>query len=165
MRIRFWIAALLCALPAGAANRVSVTVVDAKSGKPALGLKAEEFTLYEDKLARKADAAEFSSDIVDVMLMPVCAVGDQACQISAVPGMPLALVTRLHVRPPPLMVILWPPAAGPDDAANATTRSPADVLNGPAVLVPEPSANTIVPTARLPAGGVTVIVTLAVAVV
>ena len=69
MRIRFWIAALLCALPAGAANRVSVTVVDAKSGKPALGLKAEEFTLYEDKLARKADAAEFSSDIVDVMLL------------------------------------------------------------------------------------------------
>ena len=105
------------------------------------------------------------ADIVDVTLMPVCAVGDQACQISAVPGMPLALVTRLHVRPPPLMVMLWPPAAGPDDAANATTRSPADVLNGPAVLVPEPSANTIVPTARLPAGGVTVIVTLAVAVV
>ncbi len=69
MRIRFWIAALLCALPAGAANRVSVTVVDAKSGKPALGLKAEDFTLYEDKLARKADAAEFSSDIVDVMLL------------------------------------------------------------------------------------------------
>src|SRR5439155_24342113 len=31
--------------------------------------KAQEFTLYEDKLARKADAAEFSSDIVDVMLL------------------------------------------------------------------------------------------------
>ena len=69
MRTRFWISALLCALPIGAANRVSVTVVDAKSGKPALGLKADEFTLYEDKLARKADAAEFSSDIVDVMLL------------------------------------------------------------------------------------------------
>ena len=52
MKTEILIALLLCALPAGAANRVSVTVVDAKSGKPALGLKAEDFTLWEDKLAR-----------------------------------------------------------------------------------------------------------------
>jgi VWFA-related protein len=69
LRIRFWIPALLCVLSAAAANRVSVTVVDAKSGKPALGLKAEDFTLFEDKLARKVEAAEFSSDIVDVMFL------------------------------------------------------------------------------------------------
>jgi len=60
---------LLWALPVAAANRVSVTVVDTKSGKPALGLKADDFTLYEDKLARKADSVEFSSEIVDVMLL------------------------------------------------------------------------------------------------
>jgi VWFA-related protein len=59
----------LFALPIWAANRVSVTVVDAKSGKPVLGLKAEDFTLFEDKLARKVEAAEFSSDIVDVMFL------------------------------------------------------------------------------------------------
>ena len=63
------IAALVCALPFCAANRISVTVVDAKSGKPALGLKADDFTVYEDKLARKVDVAEFSSDILDVMFL------------------------------------------------------------------------------------------------
>jgi hypothetical protein len=69
LKTRLWILALLSALPSAAANRVSVTVVDAKSGKPVLGLKAEDFTLWEDKLARKAEAAEYSSDIVDVMLL------------------------------------------------------------------------------------------------
>jgi VWFA-related protein len=43
--------------------------VDAKSGKPVLGLKADDFTLFEDKLARKVDEAEFSSDVVDVMFL------------------------------------------------------------------------------------------------
>lgn len=61
--------ASLSALPLCAANRISVTVVDAKSGKPALGLKAEDFTILEDKLVRKVDAAEFSSDVVDVMFL------------------------------------------------------------------------------------------------
>jgi VWFA-related protein len=56
-------------LPLSAENRLSVTVADAKSGKPALGLKAEDFTLYEDKLARKISVAEFSTDPVDVMLL------------------------------------------------------------------------------------------------
>jgi VWFA-related protein len=56
-------------LPLSAENRLSVTVVDSKSGKPALGLKAEDFTLYEDKLARKITVAEFSTDPIDVMLL------------------------------------------------------------------------------------------------
>jgi VWFA-related protein len=56
-------------MPAAAANRVSVTVVDARSGRPALDLKAGDFTLFEDKLARKAEAAEFSSETVDVMFL------------------------------------------------------------------------------------------------
>jgi VWFA-related protein len=56
-------------LPLCAENRISVTVVDAKTGKPALGLKADDFTLYEDKLARKVNAAEFSTEPIDVMLL------------------------------------------------------------------------------------------------
>src|SRR5216683_1122645 len=67
--MRVVLLASLCLLPLCAANRVAVTVVDAKSGKPALGLKAEDFTLFEDKLARKVEAAEFSSEIVDVMFL------------------------------------------------------------------------------------------------
>ena len=63
------IAALACLMPLCAANRISVTVVDARSGKPALGLKAEDFTVFEDKLVRKVDSAEFSSDILDVMFL------------------------------------------------------------------------------------------------
>jgi VWFA-related protein len=59
----------LCALPAFPANKLSVTVVDAKTGKPALGLKAQDFTLFEDKLARKVEAAEFSSEAIDVMFL------------------------------------------------------------------------------------------------
>jgi VWFA-related protein len=68
--MRFFLILLsLCVFPLCAANRVSVTVVDAKSGKPALGLKAEDFTLFEDKLARKVDAAEFSTGVIDVMFL------------------------------------------------------------------------------------------------
>ncbi len=63
------IVALGLALPLMAANRLSVTVVDAKTGKLATGLTAEDFTLYEDKLARKADQCVFASDDVDVMLL------------------------------------------------------------------------------------------------
>jgi hypothetical protein len=33
------------------------------------------------------------------------------------PGVPLARVTRVQVRLPPLIVMLWPPAAGPDEEA------------------------------------------------
>jgi hypothetical protein len=64
-----WMVALGLALPLMAANRLSVTVVDAKTGKLATGLTAEDFTLYEDKLARKADQCVFASDYVDVMLL------------------------------------------------------------------------------------------------
>ncbi len=68
--MRKWLLVIsLGLLPLSAENRVSVTVVDAKSGKPALGLKAEDFTLYEDKLARKITVAEFLTDPVNVMLL------------------------------------------------------------------------------------------------
>jgi VWFA-related protein len=61
--------AALAAIPLCAENRLSVTVVDAKTGAPATDLKAEDFTLYEDKLARKASAAEFSTEPIDVMFL------------------------------------------------------------------------------------------------
>src|SRR5438309_2267622 len=88
------------------------------------------------------------------MLMLDRAVGEEACQMSATPGIPFARVTRVQVRLPPLIVRLWPPATGPAAVANAMTRSPAAVLNGPADTVLVPSANTTVPTTRLDGGGV-----------
>jgi len=62
-------AALLCAVSVFGANRLSVTVVDAKSGKPLTDLKAEDFTVFEDKLVRKVEAAEFKSEPVDIMFL------------------------------------------------------------------------------------------------
>ena len=61
--------ALFCALPVVAANRISVTVIDSKSGKVVSDLKAEDFTVLEDKLVRKVEAAEFTSEPVDVMFL------------------------------------------------------------------------------------------------
>lgn len=71
MRNRFLTLALagLCALPLAAANRVSVTVLDAKTGKPVPGLKADDFTLLEDKAQRRVEAVEFSSETIDVMFL------------------------------------------------------------------------------------------------
>jgi len=57
------------AFPGFAANRISVTVIDAKSGKVVSDLKAEDFTVLEDKLVRKVESAEFSSEPVDVMFL------------------------------------------------------------------------------------------------
>ena len=73
-------------------------------------------------------------------------------------------MTRLHVRPPPLTVRLCPPDAGPSDEANATTKSPAIVSNGSAVLTPRPSTITALATASLPPPArMTLIVVFAVA--
>ncbi len=83
----------LGSLPAFAENRLSVTVVDAKTGKPALGLKAEDFTLYEDKLARKVNAVEFSTEPIDVMfLLDTSLVGE------AVKPVAEDLITRLNPK-------------------------------------------------------------------
>jgi VWFA-related protein len=60
---------LLVALPLIAANRISVTVIDNKTGKPVSDLKAEDFLVYEDKLVRKVEACEFLTEPVDVMFL------------------------------------------------------------------------------------------------
>ncbi len=67
-RCVFALTALL-AIPAFPENRISVTVVDAKTSTPITDLKAEDFTLYEDKLARQATSAKFSTEPIDVMFL------------------------------------------------------------------------------------------------
>lgn len=55
--------------PALAAIQLVATVVEDKTGRPVTDLKAEEFTIYEDKLARRVEGVEFASKPVDVMLL------------------------------------------------------------------------------------------------
>jgi VWFA-related protein len=63
------LAVLLLALPGWAATKVLVTVVEQKTGKPVTGLKAGDFTVLDDRAPRRVEAAEFSSGMVDVMLL------------------------------------------------------------------------------------------------
>jgi len=55
--------------PAAAATKLLVTVVESKSGAPVTGLKAEDFTVLDDKTPRQVEAAEFSRDTLDLMLL------------------------------------------------------------------------------------------------
>ncbi len=66
-----FLAALVSAGPAplSAATKLLVTVVEAKSGVPVPGLKAEDFTVLDDKTPRRVEAAEFSRDTLDIMLL------------------------------------------------------------------------------------------------
>ena len=63
------LALLFTAMPASAALKVLVTVVEQKTGRPVTDLKAEDFALWEDKLLRKVEAAEYSAKPIDVMLV------------------------------------------------------------------------------------------------
>lgn len=60
---------ILLALPAGAATRVLVTVVEQKSGRAVENLAAADFSVLDDRLPRRVEAAEFSSGPIDVMLL------------------------------------------------------------------------------------------------
>ncbi len=60
---------LLAALPARPATKVLVTVIEQKSGQPVAGLKAQDFTVLEDRAPRRVEAAEYSTGPVDVMLL------------------------------------------------------------------------------------------------
>jgi VWFA-related protein len=59
----------LAASLAAAATKLTVTVVEAKSGKPIANLKADDFLVTEDKTTRKVEAAEFASGPIDPMLL------------------------------------------------------------------------------------------------
>ncbi len=52
-----------------ASTKVLVTVVEQKSGSPVTGLKAEDFTVLDDKTPRQVESAEYTSAILDVVLL------------------------------------------------------------------------------------------------
>jgi VWFA-related protein len=65
-----WLATLwLAAMPLYSATKVLVTVVEPKSGAPVLGLQAQDFSVLDDKTPRPVEAAEFTRDTLDIMLL------------------------------------------------------------------------------------------------
>jgi len=66
---RMILALLLVIVPAQAATRLLVTVVDQRSGKPVAGLKAEDFTVLDGRAERRVEAAEIHAGPLDVMLL------------------------------------------------------------------------------------------------
>ena len=66
---RFVLSWLLVLLPLTASTKVLVTVVEQKSGRPVADLKAQDFTLIEDKSARQVESAEYGNSILDVVLL------------------------------------------------------------------------------------------------
>jgi len=55
--------------PLCASTKVLVTVVEQKSGKPVTGLKAEDFTVLDDKTPRQVESAEYTNAVLDVVLL------------------------------------------------------------------------------------------------
>ena len=60
---------LLLALPATAATKLLVTVIDKKSGAPITDLKASDFSVTTDKVPKRIEACEYGSELIDVMLL------------------------------------------------------------------------------------------------
>lgn len=59
----------LACLPALAATKMLVTVIEQRSGRPVTNLKAADFTVTEDRTPRRVEAVEFQSGLIDVMLL------------------------------------------------------------------------------------------------
>jgi VWFA-related protein len=59
--------ALASALPAS--TKLLVTVVEQKAGRPVADLKAEDFTVLDDKTPRQVESAEYTTGILDVILL------------------------------------------------------------------------------------------------
>jgi VWFA-related protein len=55
--------------PASGSTKVLVTVVEQKSGKPVTDLKAQDFTLLDDKTPRQVESAEYTNATLDVILL------------------------------------------------------------------------------------------------
>jgi VWFA-related protein len=66
---RFLLSTLLLVGTLPAATRLTVTVVEPKSGRPVTGLKAQDFALFDDKKPMRVEDAEFSQSTIDVMLL------------------------------------------------------------------------------------------------
>ncbi len=52
-----------------AATRILVTVVEPKSGRQVTDIKAQEFSVLDDRTARAVEGAEFTRDTLDIMLL------------------------------------------------------------------------------------------------
>jgi VWFA-related protein len=59
--------AIAPALPAS--TRLLVTVIEQKSGRPVADLKAEDFTVLDDKTPQKVESAQYASATLDVILL------------------------------------------------------------------------------------------------
>jgi VWFA-related protein len=66
VKIAVW---LLAALPLWGATKLVVTVVEPKSGAPVTDLQARDFAVFDDKTPRPVEAAEFTHDTLDIMLL------------------------------------------------------------------------------------------------
>ncbi|MCS6953843.1 MAG: VWA domain-containing protein [Bryobacterales bacterium] len=64
----FLLAALLLE-PSAGTTRLLVTVIEKKSGLPVKDLKREEFAVFDDGKPRRVETVEFSSSLIDVMLL------------------------------------------------------------------------------------------------
>jgi VWFA-related protein len=66
---RLLLGLLISLAPLIASTKILVTVVEQRTGRPVLGLKARDFTVLEDKAPRKVEEAEYTSAPIDVMLL------------------------------------------------------------------------------------------------
>jgi VWFA-related protein len=60
---------LVASAAAQAATRLEVSVVDPKTGKVVTGLTAADFTVMDDRTARRVETAELAATPIDVMLL------------------------------------------------------------------------------------------------
>ena len=67
--MRLLVIILLAASPALASTKLLVTVIEKKSGKPVVSLKAEDFAVLDANIPRAVEAAEYSTGLMDVMLL------------------------------------------------------------------------------------------------
>ena len=67
--MRLWIALLLAAGFSNAVTKVLVTVAEQKTGKPVTGLAAKDFAVMDDRTPRAVEAADFTRDTLDIMLL------------------------------------------------------------------------------------------------
>lgn len=67
--LRWFVLFVLAAAQAAPATKVLVTVIEQKSGKPVMGLEAQDFNVVDDRTPRKVEGAEFSAGLMDVMLL------------------------------------------------------------------------------------------------
>jgi VWFA-related protein len=60
---------LALALPLAASSKILVTVIEQKTGLPVTDLKASDFSVLDDKAARKVEAAKYETGPVDALVL------------------------------------------------------------------------------------------------